>query len=179
MQYCNFVWRRMACSALVGLGIAVLSLAVFRPSLLKAADDSRSKPEQSIVAGKPTAVVLEPKKVELKGHRAQQQLLDQHYKQVARAWFQGKVVPFLGAGANLCGRPPDLAWDPQQQTYLPSGGELAQYLAHSSCSRPPIPRRSRANATVSCFVCSWAAACGARSWPSSTAPISPSARDVG
>jgi hypothetical protein len=36
------------------------------------------------------------------------------------------VVPFLGAGANLCERPSDASWE---DGYLPSGAELAAYLA--------------------------------------------------
>jgi hypothetical protein len=37
------------------------------------------------------------------------------------------VVPFLGAGANLCGRP-DTSWEPDSD-FLPSGAELAAQLA--------------------------------------------------
>jgi hypothetical protein len=37
------------------------------------------------------------------------------------------VVPFLGAGVNLCGRPQGEAW--YKGEHLPSGGELAEYLA--------------------------------------------------
>jgi hypothetical protein len=40
---------------------------------------------------------------------------------------EGKVIPFLGAGANLCGRPADADW--RVDRYLPSGSELADYLA--------------------------------------------------
>jgi SIR2-like domain len=36
------------------------------------------------------------------------------------------VVPFLGAGANLCERPSDASWE---DGYLPSGAEPAAYLA--------------------------------------------------
>ncbi len=50
-----------------------------------------------------------------------------HYKTVMKALSDGRVVPFLGAGANLCGRPNGALW--QTQHYLPSGGELAEYLA--------------------------------------------------
>ena len=37
------------------------------------------------------------------------------------------MIPLLGAGVNLCGRPPNEAWLPGD--YLPTGGELARYLA--------------------------------------------------
>ncbi len=40
---------------------------------------------------------------------------------------KGRVIPLLGAGVNLCGRPPDAAWLPG--AYLPSVGELARHLA--------------------------------------------------
>jgi hypothetical protein len=40
----------------------------------------------------------------------------------------GTVVPVLGAGVNMCGRPAETEWSRGQ--YLPSGGELARYLAH-------------------------------------------------
>jgi hypothetical protein len=46
---------------------------------------------------------------------------------VIKAITDGRVVPFFGAGVNLCGRPAETAWQPGQ--YLPSGGELAEYLA--------------------------------------------------
>lgn len=57
--------------------------------------------------------------------------LDVHYNMVVRAITAGRVVPFLGAGANLCGRPEGAAWQPGQSAHLPSGGELATYLAQS------------------------------------------------
>jgi hypothetical protein len=49
-------------------------------------------------------------------------------------WHQlkaGKVVPFLGAGASFVGRPadPQVKWDGNQPAFLPSGGELARFLA--------------------------------------------------
>jgi hypothetical protein len=41
----------------------------------------------------------------------------------------GKVVPFLGAGASLAGRPPGTQWDPHNPGFLPSGRELSHFLA--------------------------------------------------
>jgi hypothetical protein len=55
--------------------------------------------------------------------------LDPHYKMVIKAIVDGRVVPFLGAGVNLCGRPVGTAW--QRGQYLPSGGELSSYLAEN------------------------------------------------
>jgi hypothetical protein len=52
--------------------------------------------------------------------------LSRHCQIVARRFGMGSVIPFLGAGANLCERPPDVDW---REGYLPSGAELAAYLA--------------------------------------------------
>jgi hypothetical protein len=54
---------------------------------------------------------------------------DAHYDMVLKAIANGRVIPFLGAGVNLCGRPGEIDWQPGQSDYLPSGGELASYLA--------------------------------------------------
>lgn len=50
-----------------------------------------------------------------------------HYRLVANRILDGAVVPFLGAGVNLCGRPTAVPWARGQ--YLPSGAELSKYLA--------------------------------------------------
>jgi hypothetical protein len=55
-------------------------------------------------------------------------LEDLHYTTVAAAIADGDVVLFLGAGVNLCGRPKGACY--QLGKYLPSGGELAEYLAN-------------------------------------------------
>ena len=52
-----------------------------------------------------------------------------HYQDVADELFEGNVIPFLGAGANLCGRPADASWTVGQVEYLPNAHELALYLA--------------------------------------------------
>jgi hypothetical protein len=44
----------------------------------------------------------------------------------------GKVVPFLGAGASFLGRPPQAIWDPNRPLFLPSGLELARFLAEEA-----------------------------------------------
>ncbi len=46
---------------------------------------------------------------------------------IGNAIDKGKVIPFLGAGANLCDRPKDADW--RDGKYLPSGRELAEDLA--------------------------------------------------
>jgi len=55
--------------------------------------------------------------------------LDAHVKMVVKALIRGRVVPLLGAGVNLCARPEDAVWSCYQSDYLPSGSELARYLA--------------------------------------------------
>lgn len=44
--------------------------------------------------------------------------LDAHYRVVSRAISEGRVVPFLGASANLCGRPLQEIWDCRRCDYL-------------------------------------------------------------
>jgi hypothetical protein len=58
-----------------------------------------------------------------------QDLFSTHFRIIARAISEGRVVPLLGAGVNLSGRPADAVWQPEQYRYLPSGAELAAYLA--------------------------------------------------
>jgi hypothetical protein len=41
----------------------------------------------------------------------------------------GKVIPFLGAGASLVGRGPNDVWDARDPAFLPSGCDLAEFLA--------------------------------------------------
>jgi hypothetical protein len=59
-----------------------------------------------------------------------QQADDDHYWLVASRILAGRVVPFLGAGANLCGRPDGVSWALGE--FLPSGRELAESLAGHS-----------------------------------------------
>jgi hypothetical protein len=42
---------------------------------------------------------------------------------------RGEVIPFLGAGASLSGRPRDLEWDERSTGFLPTGRDLAKLLA--------------------------------------------------
>jgi hypothetical protein len=53
--------------------------------------------------------------------------LQDHHRRVAKAIFEGRVVPFLGAGVNLVERKKDERFS--QGSTLPSGAELASYLA--------------------------------------------------
>jgi len=54
-------------------------------------------------------------------------LISRYSKIVVKSLRNGKVIPFLGAGANMCGRPDGVDW--QEGTYPPSGAELTDYLA--------------------------------------------------
>ena len=54
------------------------------------------------------------------------------YGIIANQLKQGTVIPFLGAGASLCGRAPGVQWDARAATVLPTGGELARQLAQDS-----------------------------------------------
>jgi SIR2-like domain len=56
-------------------------------------------------------------------------ILERHLRRVAMEIGSGRVVPFLGAGVNLCGRPEELTWHPGQFDWLPSTRELSIYLA--------------------------------------------------
>ncbi len=65
--------------------------------------------------------------------------LESHLCLVVKAIQEGKLIPFLGAGVNLCGRPSGVDWDSHQHTFLPSGRELATHLAKES-AYPQITR---------------------------------------
>jgi SIR2-like protein len=63
--------------------------------------------------------------------------LESHCGVVLARLREGRVVPFLGSGANLCGRPTGSDWE--TAGYLPSGQELAKWLAdkYSYRTKPP------------------------------------------
>ena len=60
---------------------------------------------------------------------------ERHYSRVADLFGDGEVIPFLGAGANLCDRPEQVSWEAGR--FPPSGRELADVLADRS--RYPEP----------------------------------------
>jgi hypothetical protein len=62
--------------------------------------------------------------------------LDEHYGYVAEALRRGRVVPLLGAGANLC-EPERRGW--QMGKNLPDGAELSQFIAQM-CTYPGTDR---------------------------------------
>jgi hypothetical protein len=56
--------------------------------------------------------------------------LNAHYGRVIKKIIEGNVVPFFGAGVNLCGRPPKSS--SEDDKYLPSHSELVKYLTKLS-----------------------------------------------
>jgi hypothetical protein len=50
--------------------------------------------------------------------------LDAHYKTIVKAFSDGRVVPFLGKGANLCGRPVGALWQAQHDDPNEEGPSL-------------------------------------------------------
>jgi hypothetical protein len=76
-------------------------------------------------------------------------VLRTHCHQVAKAMvLDGRVVPLLGAGANLCGRTRSTGrWAPGSR-WLPSGAELADHLARYG----DYPEESRDLGRVSQYV---------------------------
>jgi SIR2-like protein len=53
---------------------------------------------------------------------------DDHVKRVVRKMLNGLVVPLLGAGVNMPSRPKGSQYSGPDDSYLPSGPELARYL---------------------------------------------------
>jgi hypothetical protein len=76
--------------------------------------------------------------------------LQRHCELVIDRLLRGRVVPFLGAGVNLSERPLEMSWISSTEQYLPSGRELAAYLANEfhypgsekcgieGCSQPTV-----------------------------------------
>ena len=54
--------------------------------------------------------------------------LNDHYDSVIKAIINGKIIPFFGAGVNMCDRQKGEVWRPGSP-FLPSGAELAEHLS--------------------------------------------------
>jgi len=63
------------------------------------------------------------------------------YGVILNSLTQGYVVPVLGAGASLVGRPAR-EWNGHNSGFLPTGSELSRYLAES-CEYPSAEQRKR------------------------------------
>jgi hypothetical protein len=61
--------------------------------------------------------------------------LDRHCRNIAPHLLEGRFVPVLGAGVNLCQRPHPFTWKKGCE-YLPSAEELAKHLAAQSAYTP-------------------------------------------
>jgi hypothetical protein len=74
------------------------------------------------------------------GNRDEEEL-QRHFVLVARLLTESRVVPFLGAGANLCGRPAPVPWQ-EGGAYLPSAAELSAYLKRdwTDCQETELTR---------------------------------------
>jgi SIR2-like domain len=55
---------------------------------------------------------------------------DEHIKRVIRKMRNGLVVPLLGGGVNVPGRPKGKQYEGPENGFLPQGKELASFLAH-------------------------------------------------
>jgi hypothetical protein len=66
--------------------------------------------------------------------------LDDHFASVVRTMLEGRLVLFLGQGANLCGRPDGVGWDAGSRRFLPDDADLATYLAEQF-DYPPTETR--------------------------------------
>ncbi len=64
------------------------------------------------------------------------ELLETQYRLMTKAFALGRMVPFLGAGVNLVGRPPGASFSATKRNLLPSGYELARYLANEFAYPP-------------------------------------------
>jgi len=78
-------------------------------------------------------------------------MVDPPYGEIWDLARQGKVVPFLGAGASLVGRPPDTSWDAADPKFLPNGRELSNFLAERTRFPAADPRDRDDLAKVSSY----------------------------
>lgn len=75
---------------------------------------------------------IEPLVQKKLGPRVQRAKAPPPYGFICKALSQGRVIPFIGAGASSSGRPPNAIWDKAAHTFLPSGIELSRLLADES-----------------------------------------------
>lgn len=83
------------------------------------------------------------------------EVVAEHFNIVATSFLKGYVTPLLGAGVNLSVRPEGLKWcapAPGKPAYLPSGKELAHYIAsqfHYDAVSAALPTDAAATTTTS------------------------------
>jgi serine/threonine protein kinase len=61
--------------------------------------------------------------------RSPSRALESHYEAVAKAMLSGRLVPLLGSGVNVSGRPEGTVWEPADRRWPPDGRDLATHLA--------------------------------------------------
>jgi class 3 adenylate cyclase len=89
-------------------------------------------------------VLTEPEAVgkvigERKASAGVSESLNAHYDAITKTIVDGRVVLFIGEGANLCGRPADKKWTFGGSDALPSSAEVAQHLARGFDYPPNAP----------------------------------------
>ncbi len=62
-------------------------------------------------------------------HLQEPDRLKRHFDAVVKAICDRRVIPFLGAGASVCERPPGVQWTPTESRILPNAKELTGHLA--------------------------------------------------
>jgi hypothetical protein len=78
-------------------------------------------------------------------------MADPPYGIICNRLKMGRVIPFLGAGASFVERPPGAKWDAAEPLFLPSGGELANFLAEEAEFPSPDPGERSDLAKVSSY----------------------------
>lgn len=58
------------------------------------------------------------------------------YRDIAKSLKAGKVIPIIGSDMLMAGRPADARWDRNTPAFLPSGAELAAFLAEGAAYPP-------------------------------------------
>jgi hypothetical protein len=99
-------------------------------------------------------MTLHPEAVTLGGSQRSHFLEEPPYGVIWDQLKDGEVIPFLGAGASLCGRPQNddgepLAWTGSESSFLPNGSELGEWLAEKC--RFPDPTGSSDLAKVASY----------------------------
>jgi hypothetical protein len=72
------------------------------------------------------------------------------YAEIAKALRDGRVIPVIGAGAALSGRPAGAQWNAEAPRFLPSGVDLSRLLADDS-GFPSPDDRDRLSAVASYY----------------------------
>jgi len=74
---------------------------------------------------------------------------------ILKAMRSGRAIPFLGAGASLPGRPEDDDFDWHREGFLPSGAELARFLAREYRYPPQNVEPNRSLVRIAQFADLW------------------------